>query len=50
MAYINSVKLLHDGKYDKLDTVGKVRYVLFVKPGLGAFLPTQWHFLNPSVE
>lgn len=46
--YIQSVQDLHDGKYDQLDTLGKIRYVLFIKPGL--YVPTSWNALNPAVK
>ena len=47
IGYMKSVQLLHDGKYDQLDPVGKLRYYLFVRPGIP--LPTQWPWLDPSV-
>jgi hypothetical protein len=45
--YVANVRLLHDGKYQQLDPVGRMRYLLFIWPGL--VLPTQWDFLDPSV-
>lgn len=46
--YIHSVADLHAGKYDKLDDIGKLRDILFIRPGL--FVPTQWDLLNPAVK
>jgi hypothetical protein len=48
VSYINSLRDLHAGRYDKLDHIGKLRYVLFVRNGV--YLPDEWDFLNPSVE
>ncbi len=45
--YMADVALLHAGKYQTLDPVGRMRYLLFIKPGIP--LPTQWDFLDPSV-
>lgn len=45
--YMTTVKLLHAGKYQQLDPVGRTRYLLFIRPGI--FLPTQWNFLDPTV-
>jgi len=45
--YMNDVKLLHAGKYETLDPVGRLRYAIFIYPGL--VLPEQWGFLDPSV-
>jgi hypothetical protein len=44
---MTSVDLLQAGKYEKLDAVGKARYLLFVRFGIP--LPTHWSFLEPSV-
>jgi hypothetical protein len=46
--YMASVRALHAGKYKKLDPVGRMRYLLFIRTHL--ILPTQWSFLNPTVE
>jgi hypothetical protein len=45
--YMTNVRLLHAGKYQQLDPVGRMRYLLFIRPGL--VLPTEWSFLDPSV-
>jgi hypothetical protein len=47
VAYTNSVKQLHAGAYLNLDPVGRVRYYLFIRPGI--YLPTSWNFLDPSL-
>jgi hypothetical protein len=46
--YQNGVQLLHAGKYAKLDPVGRMRYLLFVKTNL--LLPISWDWLDPSVS
>ena len=46
--YLNSVKLLHASRYEQLDPLGRMRYLLFIRTGL--FLPTSWSFLDPSVN
>jgi len=45
--YMKSVRDLHAGKYAKLDPIGRMRYLLFIRTGL--LLPTAWNFLDPSV-
>jgi hypothetical protein len=45
--YMANVKLLHAGKYEQLDPVGRARYLLFIRTGI--FLPTSWSFLDPAV-
>jgi hypothetical protein len=45
--YMDNVKLLHAGKYEQLDPVGRMRYLLFIRTGL--YLPTSWDFLDPGV-
>jgi hypothetical protein len=45
--YMTAVHLLHAGKYQQLDPVGRMRYVLFIRTGI--VLPTEWSFLDPSV-
>jgi len=45
--HMTAVQLLHDGKYEQLDRVGRVRYLLFIRPGV--FVPTDWAFLDPTV-
>jgi hypothetical protein len=46
--YMTNVKLLHAGKYQPLDPVGRMRCLLFVRIGL--VLPTDWTFLDPTVN
>ena len=48
LSYLESVKLLHAGRYEQLDPVGRMRYLLFIRTGL--FLPTAWDFLDPTVN
>ncbi len=45
--YMRGVELLHAGKYQQLDPVGRLRFFLFVRIGL--IPPTAWTFLDPSV-
>jgi hypothetical protein len=45
--YMADVALLHAGKYQTLDPVGRMRYLLFIKTGIP--IPTSWDFLDPSV-
>jgi hypothetical protein len=45
--YLAKVRLLHEGRYETLDPVGRMRYALFIYPGI--LLPTDWGFLDPSV-
>jgi hypothetical protein len=45
--YMDGVRLLHAGKYEKLDPLGRMRYLLFIRTGL--ILPTRWDFLDPGV-
>ncbi|HEV3273060.1 MAG TPA: hypothetical protein VGZ93_12845 [Candidatus Methylacidiphilales bacterium] len=45
--YMTTVRLLHAGKYEQLDPVGRMRYLLFIRTGI--VVPTQWSFLDPSV-
>jgi len=45
--YMTALHLLHDGKYEQLDPVGRMRYLLFIRTGI--VLPTEWNFLDPSV-
>lgn len=47
MSYMSGLNSLHSGQYDRLDPIGKLRYILFVRTGL--FLPSIWSGLNPSV-
>jgi hypothetical protein len=46
--YMTALRLLHAGKYQQLDPVGRMRYLLFIRPGI--VLPTDWSVLDPSVE
>jgi hypothetical protein len=47
VAYTNGLVYLNTGQYERLDPVGKLRYLLFYRTG---FLPpVQWSGLNPSV-
>lgn len=47
IGYMNGLNDLRAGQYDRLDPLGKLRYLLFVRPG---FLPpSSWDALNPSV-
>ena len=43
---MTNVQLLHAGKYQQLDPVGRMRYLIFIRTGI--VLPTQWDFLDPS--
>jgi hypothetical protein len=45
--YMTTLRLLHAGKYEHLDPVGRMRYLLFIRTGI--VLPTDWSFLDPSV-
>ena len=45
--YMTDTRLLHEGKYQKLGPIGRMRYLLFIRTGL--ILPTDWTFLDPSV-
>jgi hypothetical protein len=45
--YQAGVQTLHAGKYQKLDPVGRMRFLLFIKTNL--LLPISWDWLDPSV-
>jgi hypothetical protein len=45
--YMANVRMLHSGNYEELDPVGRMRYLLFIWPGI--VVPTQWDFLDPAV-
>jgi hypothetical protein len=45
--YIKNVALLHAGKYQQLDPIGRMRFLLFIRTQL--YLPQTWDFLDPSV-
>lgn len=47
VAYMRDVKQLHAGAFQNLDTIGRLRYNLFIRPGI--FLPTSWDFLDPGI-
>ena len=47
VSYVNGLHDLRYGRYEDLDPIGKLRYLLFVRIGL--FPPTYWPGLNPSV-
>lgn len=48
ISFMTGVHDLHYGKYEDLDPIGKLRYLLFVKIGLHP--PEVWGELNPSVD
>jgi len=48
IAYVASVRQLHAGAYGNLDTLGRVRYSLFIRPGL--YVPTSWDWLDPHIR
>jgi hypothetical protein len=45
--YMTALHLLHAGKYQQLNPVGRMRYLLFIRTGIVP--PTEWSFLDPSV-
>jgi hypothetical protein len=46
--YMTAVRLLHAGRYQQLDPVGRMRFALFIRTGI--LLPTDWDFLDPSIS
>jgi len=48
IAYMDQMHALHEGRYDSLSVVNKVRYFLFIKTGL--LPPTRWDALNSSID
>ena len=48
IGYMDQVHALHDGKYESLTILNKVRYVLFVKTGL--IPPIRWQTLNSPID
>ena len=48
VTYMSNVQLLHQGKYQTLNPVGRMRCVLFIRVGI--VLPTDWAFLDPAVS
>lgn len=45
--YLQGVSALQAGAYDRLNTLGKIRYQLFVRFGLHP--PVSWNVLDPSI-
>ena len=48
VGYMNGLRDLRAGRYQQLDSIGKLRYLLFVRMGLNP--PTSWSGLNPTVD
>ena len=48
IAYMDQVRALHQGRYESLSLVNKLRYFLFVKTGLTP--PIHWAALNSSID
>ncbi len=48
IAFMDQVKALHDGRYESLSLLNKLRYFLFVKTGL--IPPIRWQVLNSSID
>jgi len=46
--YMTAVHLLHTNQYQQLGWVGRMRCLLFIRTGID--LPTEWSFLDPSVN
>lgn len=46
--YMKGVRALHEGRYDDLTLLNKIRYILFIKTGLTP--PIQWDFLDSSID
>jgi hypothetical protein len=46
--FMKGVHLLHEGDYDQLDWIGRLRYNLFIRWSVP--LPTDWTFLDPTIE
>ncbi len=47
-AYMDQLNALHEGRYESLSVVNKLRYFLFVKTGLTP--PIRWQVLNSSID
>ncbi len=47
VGFMAGIRDLRAGRYDLLDPIGKLRFLLFVRIGLNP--PTVWSGLNPSV-
>ena len=45
--YMAALHLLHDGNYQHLDPVGRMRYLLFIRTGIVP--PMEWSVLDPTV-
>jgi len=45
--YMKGVRNLHEGNYDQLNPIGKLRCLLFVRTGIP--LPINWSSLTPTV-
>ena len=48
IAFMDQVRALHQGRYESLSIVNKLRYFLFVKTGLTP--PIRWQALNSSLD
>jgi len=48
IAYMDQVRALHEGRYEALSPVNKLRYYLFVKTGL--MPPTRWTSLDSPID
>ncbi len=48
VSYVQGMRALRAGRYQQLDPIGKLRFVLFIRSGL--LPPTDWRALNPSVD
>jgi hypothetical protein len=48
IAYMDQVRALHEGRYEDLSPVNKLRYFLFVKTGLTP--PTRWQSLDSPID
>jgi hypothetical protein len=48
LRYLKGVSDLHEGHYEHLDILGKIRYQLFVRWGLDP--PMHWRIFDPSVN
>jgi hypothetical protein len=46
--FINGLHALRHGKYEQLDRLGKLRYLLFIRIGIDP--PMAWSGINPSVD
>lgn len=46
--YMKEVQALHNDKYNELDRINKIRYVLFIKSDIPT--PTAWSSFDPSIS